>query len=171
MVKKQKWIDRKFTFNYEIGMYPNIVERLRGTPARIEDKITRLSTTQLTQKPENSWSIQENIGHLISAEPLWLGRLDDFLTGANVLRPADMENKATFEADYNSKPIDEVLFQFRQIRETLVHRLDQLNEDQVSHSSLHPRLNQPMRVIDMVFFIAEHDDHHLLTMTELMKKV
>lgn len=32
-----KWFDRKFTFDLPASMYPNVVERLRGTPARLED--------------------------------------------------------------------------------------------------------------------------------------
>jgi hypothetical protein len=26
---------------------------------------------------------------------------------------------------------------------------------------LHPRLKMPMRLVDHLFFVAEHDDHHL----------
>jgi hypothetical protein len=37
----------------------------------------------------------------------------------------------------------------------------------VQRTGLHPRLNQPMRVIDLILFIAEHDDHHLARITEL----
>jgi hypothetical protein len=28
-----------------------------------------------------------------------------------------------------------------------------------SRTSLHPRLQQPMRMIDHAYFVAEHDDH------------
>jgi hypothetical protein len=34
---------------------------------------------------------------------------------------------------------------------------------------VHPRLQQPMRVVDMAFFVAEHDDHHLARMTQLAR--
>jgi predicted short-subunit dehydrogenase-like oxidoreductase (DUF2520 family) len=34
-------------------------------------------------------------------------------------------------------------------------------------TSLHPRLKRPMRLIDLCFFVAEHDDHHLAIATRL----
>src|SRR6478736_1312979 len=33
------WTDRHFTFNLPEEMFPVVIERLRGTPARIEDKV------------------------------------------------------------------------------------------------------------------------------------
>ena len=35
-------------------------------------------------------------------------------------------------------------------------------------SMLHPRLKQPMRLVDHLFFAAEHDDHHLAVIWELI---
>jgi uncharacterized damage-inducible protein DinB len=171
MIKKQLWFDRKFSFLHTADMFPNIVERLRGVPARIEEKVSGLSKEDLTKKTNDTWSIQENIGHLLTLEDLWIGRLEDFIVGKETLRPADLTNKASREADYNSKPINEILTAFRQEREDFVGQLDQLSEKQVLTSAFHPRLNQPMRIIDLVFFVAEHDDHHLSTITALMKKL
>ena len=48
-------------------------------------------------------------------------------------------------------------------------RLDRWDASRLSVTALHPRLNQPMRVVDMAFFTAEHDDHHLARMTELSR--
>ena len=59
---------------------------------------------------------------------------------------------------------------FRRDRMALVGRLDALEPDDFARSALHPRLNQPMRLCDMMFFQAEHDDHHLATITELIKR-
>jgi hypothetical protein len=33
----------------------------------------------------------------------------------------------------------------------------------------HPRLKVRIRVLDLVFFIAEHDDHHLARISELKR--
>jgi len=33
----------------------------------------------------------------------------------------------------------------------------------------HPRLQPPMTVVDMAYFVAEHDDLHLTIITELSK--
>jgi len=36
MVERTEWIKRQFSFGLPPGMYPNVVERVRGTPARLE---------------------------------------------------------------------------------------------------------------------------------------
>ena len=46
-------------------------------------------------------------------------------------------------------------------------RLDAYDEAFVQRTALHPRLKEQIRVIDLVFFIAEHDDHHLARISEL----
>lgn len=34
---------------------------------------------------------------------------------------------------------------------------------------LHPRLKKPMRLVDHLYFVAEHDDHHLAFIWELLR--
>jgi uncharacterized damage-inducible protein DinB len=168
-MRRLPWIERRFAFDLPVSLFPNLVERLRGTPARIEERIRGLSTEILTKRLGESWSIQETIGHLLEVESLWHGRLDDFAAGLEALRPADMENRRTYAADYNSRRIGDVLDGFRASRAKLVDRLESLEEAAIERPALHPRLNQPMRVLDMIFFVAEHDDHHLARMTELIR--
>jgi hypothetical protein len=50
-----------------------------------------------------------------------------------------------------------------------VARLDSYNEAFVARTALHPRLQQNIRVVDLAFFIAEHDDHHLARISELKR--
>lgn len=123
MIKKQLWFDRKFSFSYGADMFPNIVERLREVPTRIEEKVSNLTNEELTKRIKNAWSIQENIGHLLTVEDLWMGRLNDLMDGKKSLRPADLLNKASHEANYNTKQISEILTAFRQEREGFVNRL------------------------------------------------
>ena len=80
-----------------------------------------------------------------------------------------MQNRKTYEGNHNAKPIEIILTGLRKAREELVRKLDQLDETAVATSSLHPRLNKPMRVIDWVYFMAEHDDHHLARITQLKR--
>jgi uncharacterized damage-inducible protein DinB len=149
-------------------MFPPLLERLRGTPARIEDRIADLSGQTLVRRDGGRWSIQENIGHLLDLEPLWYGRVDDLSGGKDVLRPADLENRKTHEADHNAASPLELTLAFRRARFQLVERLDGVDAGAVERSARHPRLDQPMRLIDLVFFVAEHDDHHLATITDLV---
>jgi uncharacterized damage-inducible protein DinB len=168
-VERKLWFSRRFNFDLEPWAFPNIVERLRGTPARLEDRLLGLSSAVLTTRLDGKWSIQENAGHLLDLEPLWMARLDDFQRGAERLAAADLQNQRTFDANHNALKLSDLLAAFRREREAIVNRLDRYDERLIVRTSLHPRLEQPMRLIDHVLFVAEHDDHHLATITSLLR--
>ena len=169
MIQKTPWFERSFSQELPPSIYPNLVERLRGTPARLEDRTQNLAQHALVNRRGDRWSIQENVGHLLDVEPLWLGRLDDFDAGCKNLRPADLTNTKTHEADHNAASLATLLTTFRQTRLVMVARLDCMDDAGVRRTALHPRLNQPMTLLDLVFFIAEHDDHHLACITEILR--
>jgi uncharacterized damage-inducible protein DinB len=166
---KLRWVDRAFDFSMPVELFPVVIERLRGAPARVEEKVRDLPASVLTRRDGNAWSIQEQIGHLLDLDELHIGRLDDYLAGAAVLRPADVTNRRTTEAGYNERPVAALVSAFRRERQNFVDRLEGWDERRLADKALHPRLKQPMRVIDMAFFVAEHDDHHLARMTELAR--
>jgi len=170
-MKRTKWVERKFEFDLHQDDFNNVLNRLKEIPEKIEQLILFVEPEILTKKVDDGWTIQEQIGHLIDIEKLFDGRIDDFKASAKVLRAADMTNKRTNEANHNSKDIKELLQVLRTTRENFIKRLEELNDNVLSHISLHPRLNQPMRVIDMACFVAEHDDHHINTMIELIKNL
>jgi hypothetical protein len=145
------------------------VERVRGTPARLEDLTRSLAQEILTRRDGDKWSIQEQAGHLLDLEGLGMRRLDDFEAGRETLIAADMENRKTRDANHNADTIKNVLDKFRKERMEFVRRLDAYDEAFVQRMALHPRLNVRIRVLDLAFFIAEHDDHHLARISELMR--
>ena len=55
----------------------------------------------------------------------------------------------------------------RQHSSLRVQRMRRMTPEQLSRVALHPRLQQPMSVVDLCFFVAEHDDHHLATIAEI----
>jgi hypothetical protein len=67
-MQQTKWIERKFNFDFPIGILPNILERLRGTPARIKEMSHSISEFAAEQMHNNKWSIKEHIGHLSDLE-------------------------------------------------------------------------------------------------------
>jgi uncharacterized damage-inducible protein DinB len=167
----QRWFDRKFQFDYPVEEYVKFSERLRKTPDRLEDLTRGLSREQLTIKPDQTWSIQENAGHMLQLESLWYGRIDDFLAGSNSLTPADLKNRATDEAHYNEQALAHILTAFRRSRRTLTDRLARLAPTDFSRTATHPRLQAPMRLVDHLMFIAEHDDHHLARIQEIRTRL
>ena len=169
MIEHLEWFKRQFAFELPLGMYPNVVERVRGTPARLEELVRGLSREVLTHCRNDKWSIQQQAGHLLDLEELGMRRLDDYEAGRDRLTAADLTNRKTDEANHNANTIENILAQFRRERTTCVARLDSYDEAFAQLTAVHPRLNMPMRVIDFVFFIAEHDDHHLARISELKR--
>jgi uncharacterized damage-inducible protein DinB len=171
MTERTRWFSRTFAFDLEPWAFPNLVERVRGTPARLEERLRDVETSTLTARVGERWSIQENAGHLLDLEALWAERLGDFERGAERLAVADLDNRRTHDANHNATPLASILSAFRSARTALVDRLDGYDEAMVVRSALHPRLQQPMRVLDHVLFVAEHDDHHLAAITALLREL
>ncbi len=168
MSQVQLWFERKFDFTYAVEHYPNLCVRLRGTPARLEDIMRGVSRDALIGKPGDKWSAQEHAGHLVDLEPLWTARVHDFLTDGDTLTIADLTNRKTHEANHNNRALTEILAEFRAARISLVDRAVNFPAAQFARAKLHPRLQQPMRLVDHLYFVAEHDDHHLARIWDMI---
>ncbi len=167
-MKKTPWFNRKFPLIDDNGILPSIIERLIGTPARLEEITHYIDEWILMAKDGEKWSIKEEVGHLSDLEPLWLGRLEELMNGLAELRVADLTNQRTHTANHNATAIEILLKRFRDQRMLFVNQLMHLRDEQLSHAALHPRLKTPMRIIDLAFFVAEHDDHHLVRIREIL---
>jgi uncharacterized damage-inducible protein DinB len=163
-----RWFDRRFEFTFPLEQFPNVCVRLCGTPARLEELLRGRSHDVLVRKPEGKWSAQEHAGHLLDLESLWAQRVEDFLSGRSELGTADLSNRKTDEADHNARPLEDILSAFRKERTKLVDRAAAIVPASVTRTILHPRLKQPMRLVDHLYFVAEHDDHHLARIWELL---
>ncbi len=164
------WIERTFQFDFPPGKLPDLLERLRGTPARLEERVAGLAADVLTRRDGASWSIQENVGHLLDLGYLPMQRITEILCGQAVLVAADMSNRRTHEADHNARPIAELLAAFRAERRRLVDRFESIPEADWSRAALHPRLKRSMRIVDIACFDSEHDDYHLARIGELIRR-
>jgi uncharacterized damage-inducible protein DinB len=162
------WFQRKFEFSFPVELYPNLLARLRGTPIRLEELLRGRSREVLIKKPHDKWSAQEHAGHLLDLEPLWLARVADYVAGSAQLTVKDLQNRKTDEANYNSQSLETILAGFRNARAKLVTRAGELDSSLFSQAIPHPRLKTPMRLVDHLYFVAEHDDHHLARIWELI---
>lgn len=156
-----RWFDRTFTPGRPIAEAPGLLDRLGATADRLEVVLRDKSLPLLTHRPGGRWSMQEHAGHLLDLEPLWNRRLDDFDAGASVLSPADLDNRQTHNARHNERDPLALLGEFRAARSKLIERLAAMSAGALSRTARHPRLQQPMSVVDLCYFVAEHDDHHL----------
>jgi uncharacterized damage-inducible protein DinB len=104
-------------------------------------------------------------------EPLWLARVGDYVTLSDQLSAADLTNRKTDEANHNARPLESILADFRTARPELLKRVEAMDATRFSRAIPHPRLRTPMRLVDHLYFVAEHDDHHLAQIHELVNPV
>jgi uncharacterized damage-inducible protein DinB len=169
MTQVANWFERKFDFTFPVELYPDLCVRLRGTPARLEELVRGCPAERMVRAPQGKWSAQEHLGHLADLEPLWMARVEDYVAGRLQLTTADLTNRKTFEANHNSRAVEEILGEFRRARLQLVERLQQLEPGRFAQAIPHPRLKVPMRMVDHLFFAAEHDDHHLAIIWQMIQ--
>ena len=167
MSHKENWLEKQFEFDFPASKYMEYLQLLRETPGKIEALVENLPKEALICRDGDSWSIQENVGHFLTAESLFWGRLDDYKNDVAILQPARFEDNPTDKADFNEKDTQWILDEFRAQREKYIRRLDALNPKDFEKAILHPRLNKLMRLCDMLSFHAQHDQHHLTRIAEL----
>jgi hypothetical protein len=163
------WLEYRWDFGFPAGMYHAVLARLRGTPARLEDLLHGRDPAALVRRPNGTWSPLEHAGHLLVLDrTVHASRLEQYLRGDAELVPADMSNRATSAAGFNERRTEDLLREVRTAREGLLLRLEPLELPDVERVALHPRLKCPMRLVDMCYFVAGHDDHHLARIHEIL---
>ena len=123
MIDRMKWVDRKFDFGSPASLAPELLERLRGAPARLAERVEGLPEDLLKHRDNDKWSIQEHVGHLMDVEELFIGRLDEMDTAgfarvahhARLNKPMRVCDMMLFEAthdDYHMVDITELFKKF-----------------------------------------------------------
>jgi uncharacterized damage-inducible protein DinB len=165
-----KWFDRRFDFNFGMELYDTVIERLQSAPNRFIQVSRMLPDEILVFRYENKWTIKENIGHLRLLEPLWRTRFEEIKNGISEMSPADISNSATDKMNFNTFSLQELIDSFTHQRIKTIDFLNNLQKSDFTKRSTHPRLQQPMRIIDLMYFVAEHDLHHLNAVLNIINK-
>lgn len=164
-MKKIEWFERQFTFGLPAGMLPFYIERLEGTATRIEKKVAGIPEQVLSNKLDGKWSVKENIAHLAEVDEISLKRIDEMRNGVSPMSPAVIQPGK----DYNVMPISDVIKFFKAIRQKNLDKYKSLTDNDLGRQSLHPRLKVPLTPVDLAWFDAEHDDHHLVRVSEILR--
>lgn len=148
-------------------MLPYMTERLEGAIVRLRSKTEGVDESVLTYNLENKWSIKQNIGHLIDVDVISRKRVAEIVSRAPFLSRADIET----QDDYNGMPMWVILDRFNAARRANIDCLLSLSEHELKMTAVHPRLNVPMNAVDLAWFDAEHDDHHLVRISTILTSV
>lgn len=162
------WFGRTFNFDFGMERYPLLYRQLSEAPALFKQTVAHLPEGLLRYQPGGKWSISEQVGHLLVLEPIWQERFKNIRRGDAQMCPADLDNRATTEGGFNKMPIQTILERFATARATTLKLLDRFGGADFEHKSTHPRLRLPMRVIDLMLFVSEHDGHHLNSVRAIM---
>ena len=169
IMERTNWVDREFNLGIPEEWLPNILTRLNSVTIHLKHLTKNIPDDYLSNQFNNKWSIKEHIGHLADLEDLHIGRVTDFMNKEQVLRAADMSNKRTYAANHNEKSIKKLIEEFALKRITLIASLRNLDATAQQFVAMHPRLKAPMKAVDMAFFTAEHDDHHITSIYEILE--
>ena len=169
MIRQTPWFERTFVFDFPVTNFPVIFSRLEGALFRLQ-AILANADDEYCSYHADGWSVKEHLGHLSDLEELWWKRLQDFLDRKELLSPADLTNTKTKEAHHNEKTLEQLMLQFTMERQRTLEVIYSFDKGTLGLNSIHPRLQQPMRLIDSLYFVAEHDDHHIAAISGLLRK-
>jgi hypothetical protein len=164
-MEKIEWFQRQFVMEQPAGMLPYFCDRLDGTLIRLREKTRNVSDSILSDKLDSKWSIKENVGHLADLEVIAIKRINEIGTGISPMMSAIMP----LQQDYNAQPLQQILDYFAKNRKEAIKILNRLDDNALKKSSLHPRLKIQMTPVDLAMFHAEHDDHHMVRINEILK--
>lgn len=163
------WERRELPFGRGPGELPALLERLLGTPARLMALTMHEAPEKLSMRMQGRWSVLEHIGHLVHLQDRFDERVEDFAARRPCLCHIDLEGQDRLLPGYTGRALGDVLEEFRLKRSYFVERLTELDPGALDHRAEHPCSRMMMSVVDMATWLAEHDDHHLLSIRAMLQ--
>lgn len=162
------WSQRSLPFGKATAELPYLLERMQGTPIRMSELLRGLPLERLTLGAQGRWSALEHAAHLLLLDQRLQSRVDDFAARRPGLCRIDLADQHEQIATQKHRPPGDLLEEFRLTRLHLVRRIRSLDEGALGHRASHPCLGVAYGPADMALWVAEHDDHHLLTVRRLL---
>jgi hypothetical protein len=143
--------------------YMHYLNQLEKTPAKLVQMTAQLNSELLTTRRNNKWSINENIGHLLTIESLWIARLDDFVMKKPTLRPWNGTNADTEAGEFNKQRTMKIIEDFMDVRNVHIQMLKNLYSKSEELKSFHEDKQKQISLAEHVEMMEEHDQLHLTT--------
>lgn len=150
-------------------LYSALVCRLKTQHLAVTELIKHIDEKRLTKEPEpGKWSIKDNIAHLVSYQPVFIGRIHQMLKGGT---PAFNAYKADNEPDFlhaRELPLNELMSRLNGNRRQILELITNLPDDELTLKGTHPKFGE-MTITEWTEFFLLHEAHHLYTIFRLAK--
>ena len=150
-------------------LYSALVCRLKTQHLAVAELVKNIDDQRLNQHPEpGKWSIKDNIAHLVSYQPVFIGRVHQMLKGDT---PAFNAYRADNEPDFNEAqawPLTDLLNKLNGNRRQILELITNLSDGQLSLKGTHPKYGT-MTITEWTEFFLLHEAHHLFTIFRLAK--
>ena len=67
---RELWVKKTFEFDFPVEEYVGLLATLAAAPATLAGLLEGVAEVDLVRREGDSWSIQENVGHLGTLEEL-----------------------------------------------------------------------------------------------------
>ncbi len=163
------WSQRTFDYGRSLDELPVLLERVQGTTARLSNLFSRQPEEKLLHRADGKWSAIEHLGHLLTLQDRFYNRVDDFEHRRNRLCDINLRDQVPFLQRQRLRMLGDVLEEFRLKRLDFAQRVERFHRRSLEHAAYHPCQDRIMRPMDMLLWIAEHDDHHLASVRTLLE--
>jgi len=171
MMRPVPWTRRQLDYGRGVDELPVLIERVRGTTDRLRGLLQHRAPGSLGLRVSGRWSVLDHLGHLLALQDRFEERIADFEAMRPRLSPIDLQHQEVELDGHRLRRPGDMLEEFELKRKAFLRRVMALPAHCLEHASAHPCNGQPMRPMDMLLWIAEHDDHHLATMRALLDGV
>jgi hypothetical protein len=150
-------------------LYSALICRLKTQHLAVAEIVKHIDEVRLNQQPEpGKWSIKDNIAHLTTYQPVFIGRVHQVLKGDT---PVFSAYRADDEADFieaRKLPLEDLLSKLNGNRRQILELITNLPDDQLSLKGTHLKYGT-LTIPEWTEFFLLHEAHHLFTMFRLAK--
>ena len=150
-------------------LYSSLVCRLKTQHLAVAEIVKHIDEQRLNHRPEpGKWSIKDNIAHLVSYQPVFIGRLHQMLKGDT---PVFKAYRADDEADFvqaRGWSLEDLLSKLNGNRRQILELITNLPDNQLSLKGTHLKYGT-LTLTEWTEFFLLHEAHHLFTIFKLAK--
>jgi hypothetical protein len=150
-------------------LYSSLVCRLKTQHLAVAEIVKHIDEQRLNhQSGPGKWSIKDNVAHLASYQPVFIGRVHQMLKGDT---PVFNAYRADDEADFIEAcrwSVNDLLSKLNGNRRQILELITNLPDGQLSLKGTHPKYGT-LTVTEWTEFFLLHEAHHLFTMFKLAK--